>query len=338
MERLSLSNSAFEGNNNAYLFADGAETVLIDTGDRTDRTRAQLDSGLAEHGVTFADVDLILLTHWHGDHAGLAGTIQAESDATVYVHARDAPLVEGDEDAWAEMHAIQERYFDEWGMPESKRSALREVLADFKSMGEPADVIHIEDGDRISFDEYELTVRHVSGHAAGLCIYEFERDGRREVFTGDAVLPVYTPNVGGADVRVDGALAKYLRGLRRIVEADYDRAWPGHRNPIDDPAGRARTIHRHHEDRTLRVLDVLGRRGPSDAWTVSAELFGELESIHILHGPGEAFAHLEHLEHSGGVVREGDEYRLVDDVAAELRANEDRETILNVSGYAEFDT
>jgi len=38
---------------------------------------------------------------------------------------------------------------------------------------------------------------------------------------------------------------------------------------------------------------------------VSAQLFGSLSGIHILHGPGEAYAHLAHLQ-AGGIVTETD--------------------------------
>ena len=51
MERISLSNHAFEGDNNVYLLDDGPDTVLIDAGDRMDATRAQLTEALADHGV-----------------------------------------------------------------------------------------------------------------------------------------------------------------------------------------------------------------------------------------------------------------------------------------------
>jgi hypothetical protein len=37
-----------------------------------------------------------------------------------------------------------------------------------------------------------------------------------------------------------------------------------------------------------------------------------LKEIHILHGPGEAWAHLDHLAHAGVVERDGHRYRLVD--------------------------
>lgn len=323
MNRIPLSNSAFEGDNNAYLFSDGEETVLIDTGDWMETTREQLEAAFAEHGLAFADVDRIALTHWHHDHVGLAGEIQAESGAEVYVHEHDAALVEGDEDAWGAMFELQKRYFEEWGIPEDGREVLRELMVNADVTAANPTVTPIADGDRISFDDTELRVVHASGHAAGLCLFETEFGDRTEAFTGDALLPVYTPNVGGADVRVDEPLAKYLRALQGIVDADYDRAWPGHRDPIDEPTDRAAHIIDHHEERSYRVLDALDRLGPCDTWTVSADLFGDLEGIHILHGPGESFAHLDHLERAGTVVREGTEYRLADGVAADLAAIDD---------------
>ncbi len=322
MERISLSNSAFEGDNNAYLFADGSETVLIDTGDWMATTREQLEAALADRGLGFADVDRIFLTHWHHDHCGLAGEIQAESGAEVYVHEADAALVEGDEDAWDAMHDRQKRYFEEWGMPEDQQEVLLERMADGETTVETPSVTTFADGDVFSFDDTELEAVHTSGHAAGLSMFETDLDGQLQVFSGDALLPVYTPNVGGADVRVEQPLEKYLRALQRIVDADYARAWPGHRDPIGDPAGRAQHIIDHHEERSWRVLDALDRKGPCDTWTVSADLFGDLDGIHILHGPGESYAHLEHLERAGTVVREGREYRLADGVSEALAATD----------------
>jgi len=325
MERISLSNAAFEGNNNSYLFADGQETVLIDTGDWTGATREQLEAGLAEHGSRISDIDRIFLTHWHADHTGLAGEIQAESGADVYIHAADAPLVEGEEKAWAELHRIQSAYFEAWGMPESKQAVLQERMTGPETTGKTPNVTTFTDGDVFSINGIDLTVVHTSGHAAGLCLFEIDNGESVEVLSGDALLPKYTPNVGGADVRVDYSLEKYLRALRAIVDTDYGRAWPGHRRPIDDPAARASAIIHHHEVRAGRVLQTLAEQGPSEIWAVSNELFGELDGIHILHGPGESYAHLEHLEKAGVVVADGTEYRLADGTIDELAGLDDLE-------------
>lgn len=320
MERISLSNTAFEGSNNVYLFADGPETTLVDTGDGTPVTRRQLEDALADRGVEFADVDRIVLTHWHHDHVGLAGIIQAESSASVHVHRDDAGLVAGDEDAWSEMESRREELFDAWDMPPAKRAALRDRIGGPGSFDEFPDVIPFQNGDVFSANGRELTAVHVSGHAAGLCMFEIERGGRREIVSGDALLPEYTPNVGGADVRVERPLTKYLDGLRTIAAEEYALAWPGHRYPIDDPSARAVEIIRHHEERAWRVLDTIRRNGPCSTWTISNELFGALDGIHILHGPGEVYAHLDHLRRTGTVVCEGDQYRLAEGIDGRLES------------------
>jgi len=320
MHQLSLGNTIFEGENNAYLFTEGP-TTLVDTGVSAPDTRAQLESGLANHGLSFSDVDRILLTHYHADHSGLASEIQAAGGATVYVHEDDARLASGDEDAWADLFETYESLFDEWGMPQEKQDELLDYLGGSQDgYGERATVETFTDGDRFDVGGDEVEVLYVPGHTTGLSAFVVG-DGS-EAFTGDALLPYYTPNVGGADVRVDAPLAKYLDTLDRLAARDFDRAWPGHRDSIDDPTARARHIQTHHEERALRVLRVLERRGSADAWTVSAELFGSLESIHVLHGPGESYAHLEHLRDDGLVVVEDGDYSLTEATTARLDSHE----------------
>ncbi|WP_311171289.1 MBL fold metallo-hydrolase [Halobellus ordinarius] len=319
VHRIPLGNNIFEGQNNAYLL-DGEVTTLIDVGASMPAVRADLLDGLAAADVALSDLDRILLTHWHTDHCGLAGELQAETGAAVFAHEADVPLIAGDEDAKAAVEELRERRFREWGIPGEKLAELDEFRAKFETMtGEVERVESLREGDRVAAGDGELGVLHLPGHAAGQVGFTFERapdgdatDPSREAFVGDAILPQYTPNVGGADLRVDRPLKQYVESLDRLIDCDFDRVWPGHRDPIGDPAARARVIRAHHVERTRRVVDVLREHGPADAWTVSAHLFGELENIHILHGPGEAFAHLDHLAHAGVVERDGDEYRLIE--------------------------
>lgn len=309
-----LGNFAFEGENNCYVLGTepDATTTLVDTGDAYASTEHQLREKLASLGLSFADVDQILLTHWHEDHAGLAGTIQDESGAVVRTHEADAAIVAGDERSEEAMRDAMAARVTEWGMPEGPREELLDFLDASDARGNPPEVEPFVEGDRFDVGPVTLEAVHLPGHTEGLSGFVFGSDRGRELFSGDALLPYYTPNVGGADTRVESPLGKYLDTLAHVIEADYARAWPGHRGAIVDPAGRAADIVVHHRERTRRIVDFLGESGPADPWTVSAHLFGELSSIHILHGPGESFAHLQHLEEAGLAERAGRAYGLTE--------------------------
>jgi hydroxyacylglutathione hydrolase len=312
MQYVRLENTDFEGLNNVYVLQHEGGTTLVDSGMHTGEMYDQLVAGLADAGTAVEDVDRVLLTHWHPDHVGQAATIAAESGASVHIHEADAPLVRGS--AWRQMETQYERLFDEWGMPADKRDRLRERfdLEDDVLSGDEIDAVAFRDGDTFAVGSMELEVMHAPGHTAGMSCFTFEGEDGPAVFSGDALLPVYTPNVGGADIRVERPLETYLGTLVALVERDFSVAWPGHRDRIDDPSGRAREILAHHRDRTERVRDVVAEHGPVDAWSVGAHLFGDLDDIHILHGPGEAYAHLDHLARAGVLDSQDGEYTLAD--------------------------
>lgn len=319
MKRISLENDELEGANNVYLFDADARTVLVDTGEHSREQR--LREALSADGLTFGDVDDILLTHWHPDHSGLAVTVQQAGDATVHIHERDAPLATRDKDAWREFLGNQQARLEEWGVPEAKREELfaEQNRGDGPDRPTLSAVRSFAGGERFDLGSQELEVIETPGHTAGSVCFSFEAEGGgREVITGDTILPNYTPNVGGTDTRMEHPLDNYLSSLHALAAADHERGWPGHREPVADPTRRAHEIVAHHEQRAGQILAILDRTGPADVWQVCTELFGDLERFHILVGAGEAFAHLAHLERQGDVERVDGTYRLVDEVQAEF--------------------
>src|ERR1051325_9743999 len=77
------------GSVNAWLLV-GEPLTLIDTGPCDDAALSALEAGLLRAGMRLEDLELVLVTHHHLDHSGLAATIAARSGARIAAYERAA--------------------------------------------------------------------------------------------------------------------------------------------------------------------------------------------------------------------------------------------------------
>ncbi|WP_121823155.1 MBL fold metallo-hydrolase [Halostella salina] len=290
-----------EGVNSAYVLPDAG--VVVDPGPPGEDAWDALRGGIDDAGLALGDVEHVLVTHWHADHAGLATRLAEAADASVAMHAADAPLV-GDYAAERDRRLERDAAaLCRWGVPEDVRDRL--VASDRPSpVPDTYDVRALSDGESVAGVELVHTPGHTAGHAS------YVYDGR--LLLGDLLLPTYTPNVGGSDTRTDDPLADYLDSVDRVA-AEFDRGEPGHGTTMD-VAEEAAAVREHHCERARRVLDALPEEGGVTPWAVARDLFGEMNGIHAKFGAGEASAHLRRLDAAGAVERSGEnpvEYRAV---------------------------
>lgn len=312
--RIPIRNPAFEmeGVNNAYLVLSGDAVAIVDGGVPDPVTRREIEDALAARDLAVEDVDHVFLTHWHPDHAGAAAFVQERSGAAVHVHEADAPLVEGDPAAYEDLTAAYMAAFDAWGMPPRAYDAVAAGPGrdpeERRDAGGPVAVQPFVGGETFEIGDLAVRAVHAPGHTAGETVFAV-CDGRREAFTGDALLPEYTPNVGGADPRLDDALERHLDTLSRIADGAYERALPGHREPIDAPEARAAEVIRHHRIRAAEIVALLEAEGPLGTWEVTVSLFDELRGHHTFLAAGETDAHLAYLTRAGILAETEDGYR-----------------------------
>src|ERR1700750_3214423 len=81
------------GSVNAWLLR-GDPLTLLDTGPRDDAALAALEAGLRREGLRIEDIELVLVTHHHLDHVGLAATIKRRSGAVLATLERVADHAE----------------------------------------------------------------------------------------------------------------------------------------------------------------------------------------------------------------------------------------------------
>jgi len=296
VRRLPVDTPLTEGRTNVYLLPDDPVS-LVDSGINTADARTQLRDGLSEYGLTISDVEQVFLTHYHADHGGLAGWIQSKSDAAVFAHESDADRVDPSPAQWLDICNSQYERLETWGTPRSKLSELRAVNDEnHRFHSDSVEIDPLRDGDVVAAGEAGLTVIHTPGHTAGSCCYQVDD----KVFTGDTLLPVYTPNIGGADMRLSDPIGTYLQSLRLLAESRYAHAYPGHRDSITQPTDRISEIGSHHLSQAHLLLEAMEKRESSaDLWTLTQELYVDVEDIHVVLGVGETHAHLRHLETLG---------------------------------------
>ena len=96
-------------------------------------------------------------------------------------------------------------------------------------------------------------------------------------------------------------LGHYLDSLTKIENLGGIRlGLGGHEKPINNVAKRIREIKQAHQDRLERVLDIC--QSPKSTADVSRQLFGSVDSYHVLLALEEAGAHVEYLYQRGELV------------------------------------
>lgn len=178
----------------AYLIKGRLKNVLIDSclPDSID----YVSECLAEVGLAPTDLDMVLLTHEHIDHAG--GAPFFGRYAIIAAHRLAA----------------------------NKLTLRDEFVLMNKAFDSVADEFHIDiflnEGTTINLGNYELQVISTPGHCSGaICFYE---PNHRLLFSGDVVMA--NGIVGG--VLQSGNISDYIHSLKRLSSLKIDHLYPGH--------------------------------------------------------------------------------------------------------------
>jgi glyoxylase-like metal-dependent hydrolase (beta-lactamase superfamily II) len=251
--RLELPTGLLVGSVNAYLFTD-PEPILVDTGIRRDESWQVLEEGLAEHGLTVADLSRVIITHAHVDHYGQAGAIAVKSDADIWISRLGAPwLVEREG-----TREQRERFYGEYFLPSIGLSAeaIETVRAGYMALSEqshpiPASRVHPFQLDgKLQMGGRTWDVLYTPGHASTqTCFYEPQE---RLLLSADMLLattptPVVESPPDGSFNRVP-ALPQFLESLDKIYSLDVDSVLPGHGRPF----GNHRDVIKRQRDRIER--------------------------------------------------------------------------------------
>lgn len=285
----------------------GEALTLIDTGPKTDEALEAMRAALAVEGVTFADLERIVLTHHHIDHCGMLRLLQEASGAETWAHpdvvtqSRLGDGEDGDQGRKKYYYALMESF----GVPPEERERAMLLWDAYKHMIDRFEIGHtLEDGGHLDgFDIY-----HVPGHSSTDTLL-LHREGGFSV-AGDHILKIFNPNPllrRPAPGQPRGkALVEYRASLRRSRELPLGLCYPGHGDPITDPVAVIDGIFAQHDKRNEKILANLPEEGitPYDAARL---LYPNLEMPHLYLGLSVAAGQLEVLEEEGILASESRE-------------------------------
>ncbi|MGI5835908.1 MAG: MBL fold metallo-hydrolase [Chloroflexota bacterium] len=211
----------------------GDSVALVDTG-VAKAPQQYLTSALAQLGMSLSDVDLILNTHAHLDHAGGNLAVKAASTGSIHLHSGDQFMAEST-DAQVE---FMNKPLRALGFSESILRQRKEYIIECAGQAAGVDRL-LSDGDVLELGAgIKLSVLHCPGHTPGSACYYWESEG--VLFTGDAIQGLGS-RPGSYPLYFDAP--NYRNSLETLAQLDFRLLCLGHAylggSPINEPTRTA---------------------------------------------------------------------------------------------------
>jgi glyoxylase-like metal-dependent hydrolase (beta-lactamase superfamily II) len=305
------------GRVNCYLIDDEPLT-LVDTGPNSGKALDELAQALAARGRRVEDIELVVITHQHMDHLGLAGIVARRSGAEIAALDKLVP--------WAAQYGKNMAADDDFadtlmarhGIPEDVRYALRAVAATFRAWGAAATVTQpLSDGGMLELRDRTFRVHHRPGHSPTDTVFVDESSGL--AIGGDHLIkhissnPLITRPLDGESEERPQALVTYLDSMARTRDMDLALVLSGHGEPIDDHRALIDERVRLHERRAEKLRGLIADR-PQTAYELAHAMWGNVAVT-------QAYLTLsEVLGHTDLLINEGRVREVVDDGVAHFEA------------------
>ncbi len=190
-----------------YLIDGDEELALIDAGVGLE-SQLIIDNIIGD-GFNPRDIDFILATHSHSDHAGGCRSIKSETGCILVASEIEDRLIEEGSDV-------------ELGLDTTKYGKV--YPQDYEYPHCKVDKV-VKDGEEIRVGKYTLKAIQVPGHSPGDVCWLLEQEKRRVLFTNDVVFLGGTIGLGnwlGSD------LQEYRKNIGKLANLNIDSLFPGH--------------------------------------------------------------------------------------------------------------
>ncbi|MBT4512354.1 MAG: MBL fold metallo-hydrolase [Chloroflexi bacterium] len=286
---------------NTYLIEGTDGWVLIDTGWNDEEAFEAFSHHLKEIGLDFKDINLIIVTHIHPDHFGMAYRLKQLSGADLALHEVEKDIIDlsdmwsGDimnnMQEWMRSNGVPDDHFNEFD--DTFKGTISDV---FNTVPDRA----LKHGEIIHTGHFDLQIIWTPGHSPGhICLYE---PTKKLLFSGDHILPMITPNIS-IHANVDSnPLGDYLQSLKLLEDIDMDLGLPAHEDIFTDLPKRIEQLLAHHEERKREIIEKIQGEAKNAydissliTWMEGQITWDELGPIDRRIAVTESLAHLEAL-------------------------------------------
>jgi glyoxylase-like metal-dependent hydrolase (beta-lactamase superfamily II) len=289
----------------------GEPVTLVDTGPSNDSALATIEAQLAGHGLSVRDVELVLITHHHLDHSGLAARIKELSGAEVAAHRGTARWGLEYHQRTAEERRFTLELMAAHGVPGELIAAAEPFYEYITREGTEFETDRVLlDGDTIEAGDRTLRVVFRPGHSTTDTL--FVDDLAQEAFVGDHLLANITTGAELGPTELPGderrrALIEYLSNVRATAAMDLRRCYTGHGPTIEDHRALIEERIAFHNDRLDRIAEIV-RDGSTTAFEIAQRLWSEeVARTQTVLAIWEVVGHLDILVNRGTVLEHVDD-------------------------------
>jgi glyoxylase-like metal-dependent hydrolase (beta-lactamase superfamily II) len=289
----------------------GSPLTLVDAGPANGTALTALEQGLAEHGCALADIEQLLLTHHHLDHAGLAHMIRERSGARVVAHRGTAQWGAAYHERARAEHRFSEALMLEHGVPEEivaqTTPFFEHIIRD--SADFTTDRV-LSDGDTVEAGRLKLRAVFRPGHSTTDTL--FVDDDHGNAFVGDHLLANITSGAEIMPTELTGderrrALLEYLSNLRKTEVMQLTTCFPGHGPTTTDHRSLIAERLAFHSERLERIAALISG-GAGSAFEIARKLWSdEIAETQPVLVTWEIVGHLDILVNRGTVREDVDD-------------------------------
>jgi glyoxylase-like metal-dependent hydrolase (beta-lactamase superfamily II) len=308
IHRLAIPTPFRVGRINAYLIEDSPLT-LIDSGPNSAKALDELEQALAARGRRVEDIELLIVSHQHLDHFGLAQILARRSGAEVAALDALAPYLAGYSEQADADDAFAQGIMLRHGIPPEVVTALRSVSAGFRGWGASVEVTRpLQDGSELTLRDRTLKVLHRPGHSPSDTV--FLDQSRSILLAADHLIkhissnPLLARPLGSEAVYTGPrpqALLTYIDSLQKTRAMELSLVLPGHGPPIVGHAELIDERMRMHDRRAAKILRLIEAQ-PRTAHEIAHELWGNVAVTQAYLTLSEVLGHVDLLLADGSVV------------------------------------